>query len=153
LISNDIKKIRIRVCAILIEKRRILFVAHKKGNDIYWLLPGGGVKFGESLEEALIRELKEELTILVKINDVALISDSIDPMSERHILNICFNCICESGEYLLGLEKRLHNFGFFNQKELHKLTIFPPIKKELSRLLRKDKNFKVYLGQKWINPS
>ena len=39
----------------------------KKGVE-YWVFPGGGVKEGESPEEALIREIKEETGFDVKID-------------------------------------------------------------------------------------
>ena len=62
------KSLRIRVSAILIKDGKILLIAHKKNNDVYWLLPGGGVNFGESLKHALKREIKEELG--VSINNI-----------------------------------------------------------------------------------
>ena len=40
---------RIRVSAILRWHGRILLARHEKPNKEYWLLPGGGVKAGESL--------------------------------------------------------------------------------------------------------
>jgi ADP-ribose pyrophosphatase YjhB (NUDIX family) len=54
------KKIRIRVAGLVVEENKILLIAHKKGNEIYWLLPGGGVEYQESLDEALKREFFEE---------------------------------------------------------------------------------------------
>ena len=50
------KALRIRVGSIIIKDEKILLIAHKKNNHIYWLIPGGGVNFGETLEDALKRE-------------------------------------------------------------------------------------------------
>ena len=50
---------RIRVAGLLLQGGSVLLVRHQKGEDTYWLLPGGGVQYGESLEEALNRELLE----------------------------------------------------------------------------------------------
>ena len=128
--------IRIRVAALLIENGKILFIAHKKDNAVYWLLPGGGVKSGESLEEALKRELKEELNISIKVKDVALICDSIAPDDSKHIVNICFFCSHNTGKYFLSKEQRLYDFGFFDVDALMKhLQILPPIKNELENML------------------
>jgi ADP-ribose pyrophosphatase YjhB (NUDIX family) len=44
--------VRVRVGGILITNDGILLIAHKKDNNVYWLLPGGGVDYGESLSEA-----------------------------------------------------------------------------------------------------
>lgn len=152
MIFRQNKETRIRVAAIVIEEGKILLIAHKKrNNEVYWLLPGGGVNFGESLKEALKRELKEELSIMMDIEEVALICDSIDPSGGRHVVNICFYCSCKEGEYSLGREKRLHKFGFFTQKELQNLQIFPPIKNELKSFFTSTENRMVYLGKRWAS--
>ena len=52
---------RVRVAGILIEDDRILLIEHTKNDKKYWLVPGGGVDWGESAAEALIREFKEEI--------------------------------------------------------------------------------------------
>ena len=43
---------RVRVAGILIEDDRILLIEHTKNNRKYWLVPGGGVDWGESAAEA-----------------------------------------------------------------------------------------------------
>ena len=54
---------RIRVSAILRWQGRVLLCRQEKPGKQYWLLPGGGVDAGESLIEALRRELREELGV------------------------------------------------------------------------------------------
>ena len=46
--------------AILRWQGRILLLRHEKPTGEVWLLPGGGVRMGESLVDALRRELWEE---------------------------------------------------------------------------------------------
>lgn len=146
--SDNGNDVRVRVAGILIRGNRLLLIAHKKNDDIYWLLPGGGVDYGESLHEALTREFMEELNISVDIKDVSLISDSIDPSGDRHVVNICFLCTYKTGDFILGEEGRLYDFRFFDRDELADLEIFPPINNDLIDII----NGKVkdsYIGKLW----
>ncbi|MCX7823649.1 MAG: NUDIX hydrolase [Syntrophobacterales bacterium] len=42
-----------------------------------WSIPGGVVRLGETIEEALVREMEEEVGIKVKVNHVVAILDRI----------------------------------------------------------------------------
>ena len=86
---------RVRVSALLRWQDRVLLCRQEKPGKEYWLLPGGGVDVGETLIEALRRELREELAIDADVQfegPVALV-DSIAPRSvltRRHIVHIIF---------------------------------------------------------------
>lgn len=150
---NKKMEIRIRVGGIICRNGQMLLISHKKDGHIYWLLPGGGVEFGESLEEALKREFMEELNINVSVGELAFALDSIAPDRERHIVNICFNCVILSGDPMLGREERLNGFAFFNAEELGSLKIYPPIGQMLVSILRSEtgalEKSKIYLGKMW----
>jgi ADP-ribose pyrophosphatase YjhB (NUDIX family) len=140
--------VRVRVAGILINGDGVLLIAHKKDEDIYWLLPGGGVDYGESLSEALTREFLEELNISITVGDVAFISDSIDPGGDRHVVNICFLCNYAGGEYILGNEGRLHDFNFFKADKIRDLQLFPPVNNELISIMNNGISGK-YIGKLW----
>lgn len=56
----------VRACGIYKKEDRILLVLHQKTLESYWVLPGGHVDQGETPEQALVREWKEELDIELK---------------------------------------------------------------------------------------
>lgn len=52
-----------RVAGIIIREGKILLIRRVKNGQEYYVFPGGGVEEGESFEEALRREIREELSI------------------------------------------------------------------------------------------
>jgi 8-oxo-dGTP diphosphatase len=51
---------RSRVCAAILRNGEILMVRHEHDGRNYWTLPGGGVEPGETLDQAVLREVLEE---------------------------------------------------------------------------------------------
>lgn len=58
---------RKRSCAAIIKDDHILMVKEVYPDKTFWTLPGGGVEEGETFEEAVIREVKEEVNLDVEI--------------------------------------------------------------------------------------
>ncbi|HYG02077.1 MAG TPA: NUDIX domain-containing protein [Chryseosolibacter sp.] len=70
--DNDVARVygnqvRIRACGICIKGEAILMVNHAGVTDgDFWAPPGGGVVFGDSIEQTMIREFKEETGLDIK---------------------------------------------------------------------------------------
>ena len=127
-------EIRVRVAAVILDPQgRLLLARHQRDGQDYWLLPGGGLEFGETLEEALRRELLEECRLKIKVSRPILMSESIPPDKHRHVLNICFLAEIESGSAELGEpgSERLKEVAFKTLDEARALVIRPDIKDEL----------------------
>jgi len=66
------------VAAIFINDKEEVFCARRKNTGdlaLKWEFPGGKIEEGESHSEALIREIKEELDVVIIVNDFFLTID------------------------------------------------------------------------------
>ena len=48
-----------RVSVVIVENEKILLVKHRKGNQLYWVLPGGRLEYGETFIDCAVREMQE----------------------------------------------------------------------------------------------
>jgi 8-oxo-dGTP diphosphatase len=145
---------RIRVSAILRRDDRILLCRHEKGGKDYWLLPGGGVNSGESLVDALHRELLEEVGITDELpveGPVAFV-DSIAPersFAAKHVVHIIFagDLGERSLETVSSRDAAVRGHRLFGVADLDEVVLHPPIQRFLMRWRPGDPV--VYLGPLW----
>lgn len=126
-------RIRVRAAGIIFQQNRLLILEHTKGEDSYWVLPGGGVEFGESSSDALVREIHEELGLSVRVNDLLFCDDVLFP--DRHILDLYFSCSLFNNDPVI-LEKRtaVTDYRFAERSELIGLDLRPPLQDVLEGL-------------------
>jgi ADP-ribose pyrophosphatase YjhB (NUDIX family) len=145
---------RIRVSAILRWQGRVLLCRQEKPGKEYWLLPGGGVEAGETLTEALRRELREELGIEAhtQFEGPVALADSISPrgsIERKHVVHVIFATDL-SHRSLDDVETRdvaVRGARLFSADELEDIVLHPPIKRFLTRWQPGDPA--VYLGALW----
>jgi 8-oxo-dGTP diphosphatase len=74
-------KVRVRACGICINEDKILLINHKgvgeKGS--LWAPPGGGVEYGESPDETLVREYKEETGLRIAVKEFLFVNELFVP--------------------------------------------------------------------------
>jgi len=121
---------RTRAVTILIKNDEILLMYRKKHGNEYFVFPGGGVEKEEKVEQAVLRELKEETTIEAKI-DKLLYHHIYDDNTEQFF----YLCNYIKGEPKLDEDspekkKMLNGEEFYNPlwikvKELKNMLIYP----------------------------
>jgi len=97
--------------AIIIENNKILLMQRNKNGNEYYTLVGGGVKQGETQEEAVKREVKEETGLDVTSTQLAFIEELPEPYHEQYTF-IC--TVAPHGEVELhpdSEEATMNKFG------------------------------------------
>ncbi|HET9869980.1 MAG TPA: NUDIX hydrolase [bacterium] len=142
--------IRIRVAGIFVKDGKILLVRHEKNGKSYWLLPGGGAEYGESMEEALQREFREEVGLDIQVGSMVLAHDSIPPDRHRQVLNLYFLVSSSGGELKVTPDAVLRDAAFHPLADFAGLTVHPDVKGPILEGLATDwKAGLRYLGNQW----
>ncbi|MCK4927260.1 MAG: NUDIX domain-containing protein [Candidatus Aenigmarchaeota archaeon] len=95
------------VGAIIVNGKDEIFLARSKKWKDRWIVPGGHLEFGETLEQAIRREIKEETDL--EVSDIKLIDvkESIfskDYHKRKHLVFIDFSCRAKSSRIILNDE-------------------------------------------------
>lgn len=76
------KKVDIHKAGAILIKDRKLLLTHTQGKDFY-IAPGGRIEEGETPEQCVIRELKEEINVDVKIDDIKFMGTFYAPAAGK----------------------------------------------------------------------
>ena len=92
------------VAAMIFREDKVLCVQRTENEKEYvslkWEFPGGKVEVGESLEEALVREIREELSVDIEVSEFLMTVDHTYP--DFHLTMHVFKCVLDHGEITLN---------------------------------------------------
>ncbi len=120
----------IPVAIAIIHKENRFLLTERKGNDpdemqfcTVWHYPGGQVEFGETVEEALHREIKEELNLDILIEkQLGSVYSAIRPLWQ----GILIPYICKIvGKEEIKLDHESLNVGWYTFEEINVLKKLP----------------------------
>lgn len=107
------------VCALIVnDDGRVLAARRSAAMDLpgKWEFPGGKIESAETPQQALVREIKEELGIIVRISDA--MHPHIHHYREKSIQLIPFLCSIAGGEVCL---REHQSWNWFHPDELEQL--------------------------------
>ncbi len=144
----------VRAAALILTDRGLLLVRQQRLDRSYWLLPGGGVKFGESLAEALRRELLEELCLEIEPGrPLALVEAISGDMARypKHVVHVVVQAtlIDATAPVRLGEDPAVLEARYFTREALHGLAVRPPIGPFLEACCDALPHQMQYLGVVW----
>jgi 8-oxo-dGTP diphosphatase len=112
---------RITVDGIVINSARVLLVQRK--NDPFkgfWALPGGFVEYGETTEEAVIREFQEETGLKTVIKKLVGVYSAPDRDPRGHTISVVYELDVVGGQFKAGDDAA--DVNFFNIQRLPSLS-------------------------------
>ena len=112
----------IKVVAAVIKRNNKIFVTQRGYGEFKdgWEFPGGKVEKGETKEEAIIREIKEELDTVIKVDSYL---DTIEyDYPDFHLSMDCFVCSIVEGNLVL---KEHEDSKWIKKEEIDTLNWLP----------------------------
>lgn len=121
-----------RVAGICIQNGKILL--QRPTNDTAFALPGGHVSFGETNEQTLVREFKEEIGVNVSVGELKWVQENFFPWGNKPCHQICLYYIIDieydnipKEDMFIGIEERKFKleFHWIPLSELNNMEVYP----------------------------
>jgi mutator protein MutT len=120
--KRGIDYIGVGVGAVIVNDGGQLFLARRgpgaRNERGLWEFPGGSVEFGETLAEALRREMREEYGIEIEVGALLDVTDHILPDEGQHWVSPSFICTIASGIPAIRETTRCAEIGWFAPDEM-----------------------------------
>lgn len=128
-----------RVAGLLIHDEKLLIMQDK--DQPYYYVPGGRIKMNEKSEDAVKREVKEELGIEVNVNRMLWVNENFfkEETLQEQFHEICFFYLLElkdeeffekGSEFVVDEEGKIHMYYWKSLDEIQNINVYPQFLKE-----------------------
>jgi len=127
---------RVRVSAVFERENEILCMKYIYGGKEVFALPGGGVDKDMPLEEAVIKEWKDEIGVRLEVGDIILVGEAPSTKNHPQTLHVIFQAL-----EIIGIPKvrrdNTHSLDvtWVHIEDLKKLPLYPDVGKQLYEYL------------------
>lgn len=118
------KRVDVAYAFIYKENEKQLLMVNNQGGG--WSLPGGAVEQGETLEQAVIRETKEETGLTVEVDKVVAVNEAFFEKKGHHALFITFNARIIGGEISIQDEEEISEIKWVDIQTANDLMPYHP---------------------------
>jgi len=139
----------LRTAGVLLRNGKILLQREQHGNE--YALPGGHVKIGETTEECLIREYKEETGVNISFKKLLWSEECFWEWNGKKAHNITFYYLIElcndsgfpdTGEFIPHKDNKKVLIGWIPIESLSEITVYPEfLKTEIQNIDSSPKHF------------
>jgi len=138
--KKGVDYIGVGVGAVIRDRAGKYFLA-RRGKEVRnesgkWEFPGGGVEFGERLEDALIREIREEYGFEVTVVRLLDVVNHLIPDENQHWVSPTFLCGHKGGTPRILEPHKCDEIGWFALNEIPEGKLTIASKKSLESLRR-----------------
>ncbi len=121
------------------DRDEMLLIRTHKWSDL-WGIPGGKIKWGETSESALRREIMEETALKIKDIEFVLVQDCIHSKEfyhDAHFVLLNYACRCSARKPKVVLNDEGREFRWLNFADARKMPLNTPTKILLAAVFKK----------------